>query len=170
MKFTFLLMCCVAILNATAQKRGTYPSADSVMISGLVKKEIAVFLKDPSVMPDTSFTSLKILNHHGELKTTYQQIKAVLLKKILAGNLPETPKPKEPNSFYFVCKAMDGYTAVYSYNELFNAANNVFIVTAYDHFDLNTMPEKPVTLSLARQGSGRLGMRGLKSIDVRKAE
>jgi hypothetical protein len=65
---------------------------------------------------------------------------------------------------------MDGYTVVYSYNELFNNSAAGCIITAYDNFNISTMPEKPVLLTTTDQQSGKLGMRGLKSIDVRKAD
>ena len=74
-------------------------------------------------------------------------------------------------ALYFVCKAVDGFTVVYSYNELFNApAGSIYILTAYDAVTLSNMPEKPILLITGDYKTGRLFVRGLTSIDVRLAK
>ena len=147
-----------------------HPSSDSIVITGLVNKQIIISTADLKSMPDTSFAMLKILNHHGEFKANYRDVKAVALKNLLGKNLPSSAKPKEMYSLYFICKSMDGYTVVYSYNELFTDDTKIFIVTAYDGLDLKSMPEKPMLLIMTGSATGKIGMRGIKSIEVKKAE
>ena len=147
-----------------------YPSSDSIAITGMVNKPVSIAITDLKNIPDTGFATLKILNHHGEFKAEYQHVKAVALKKLLDINLLSSARPKEMFSYYFVCRAMDGYAVVYSYNELFKDSPEIFVVTAYDNFDLSTMPEKPMLLIMTDTAAGKIGMRGLKSIEVKKAE
>ncbi|MEO8769217.1 MAG: hypothetical protein ABI402_04015 [Ferruginibacter sp.] len=170
MKAVLSIVFCLVVFISSAQKMEPYPSSDSIVISGIVIKQIVIPLNDISSMADTSFPTLKILNHHGEFKVNYANVKAVALKRIFEKNLLSSAKPKEMYSFYFVCKAIDGYTAVYSYNELFNDDAKIFIVTAYDDLNLKTMPEKPMLLFMSAPATGKIGMRGLKSIEVKKVE
>jgi propanediol utilization protein len=58
-----------------SSKNNLFPSADSITITGLVNKTITLSITDLNALPDTNFTSLKILNHPGEYKTTYQKVK-----------------------------------------------------------------------------------------------
>ena len=153
-----------------AQKNDFYPSSDSIMISGLVNKQMIFTTADLSSMPDSALGSINIINHRGEFKSTFHNVRAIPLKRLLENSL-QTLKPKEMNSLYFNCRAMDGYKVVFSYNEIFNNSSTaVFIITAYDNIDLKSMPERPILLATTSAAAGRLGMRGLKSIEIKKAE
>jgi len=132
----------------TAQKMQPYPSSDSIVITGLVKEPVKFSLTNLGQIPDTVFSILRVLNHHGEFKTNYRNVKAVALNKILESSITNTIKPKDMYGYFFVLKAMDGYAVVYSYNELFSNTPGIFIVTAYDDYNLGNMPEKPMILSL----------------------
>ena len=156
-------------LSAIAQKQDPYPFSDSITISGLVNKQVIFSIHDLAPMPDSALGTIKILNHRGELKTTWEQVKVISLKRILEDALMSFNKPKELSSVYFVCKAMDGYTAVFSYNEMFNnTAATIFIVKAHDNINLDKMEERPILLMITNAGSAKLGMRGLKSIEIKK--
>jgi hypothetical protein len=158
-------------LPVRLKRRGPFPAADSITITGLVNNPVTFSLSALSTMADTTFTSLKIFSHKGEYKFTYQQVKAVLLKTLLQKNITSTLKNKDMNALYFVCKAMDGFTAVYSYNELFNAAAGcIYVLTAYDNVTISNMPERPVVLITGDYKSGKLFMRGMTGIDVRLAK
>jgi len=165
--FTF----CLAAFTGMAQKEGPFPAADSITLTGLVNNPVTFPLSAITAMPDTTFTSLKIFSHKGEYKFTYEQVKAVLLKTLLQKNIASSLKNKEMNSLYFVCKAVDGFTVVYSYNELFNAAaGGIYVLTAHDNITIKNMPERPVILITGDNKSGKLFMRGMTAIDVRMAK
>ncbi|MFT3911765.1 MAG: hypothetical protein QM737_20240 [Ferruginibacter sp.] len=170
MKLILSSVFCLMAFICTAQKMQPYPSSDSIAIKGLVNEPVVFSINDLNNMPDTSFPILRIVNNHGEFKANYKQVKAVSLKKLLDKSLLTAAKPKEKYSFYFVCKAMDGYSVVYSFNELFKDSPEIFVVTAYDDLNMTNMPEKPIILTLTGTATGRMGMRGLKSIEVKKAE
>ena len=171
MKLSFLFLACLAMINCSAQKNVPYPASDTVQVTGLVNKPVSYTMTDLLNLPDTDFTSLKIFSHRGELKTTYNNVRAVALNKLLEKSLPSVSKPKEMAGLYFVCRAMDEYTVVYSWNELFNNRKPaVFIITRYDDVDLKTMPERPMLLNLTDSVSGKIGLRGLKTIGIHKAE
>jgi hypothetical protein len=80
--------------------------------------------------------------------------------------------PRVLSEYYFVCKANDGYTVVYSWNELFNTGtgDSVYIVTEKDGKQASEMPESILMISPKDFRTGRRHVKALSSIEVRRAK
>lgn len=130
---------------------------DSILITGdsILKSSI-------QNLPD-----VKITNHYGELKKILTQVKGVPVKTFISRQ-PIVEKPKEFSEFYYIFSAGDGYKNVYSWNELYNTSvgDSVYIITSYDGFTWNLMPDKILVISLSDKSSGRRLLKGLRRIEL----
>ena len=162
------LFCFLSTL-AFAQKAAPYPVSDELMVSGLVNKPVTLSLSDMAAMSDTSFATIKIVTHAGQPKQTYQQAKCVSLKKLIATNLKSDVQQKAKNALYFVCRAADGFTLVFSNNEVLHSPNHFFIVVGYDGQPLGSMPERLELLDINPDFTATSRLSGLKQIEIRTA-
>ncbi len=105
------------------------------------------------------------------LKKEYKNVKGVLLTDLLKDVHITVESPKQLSEFYFVFKATDGYTVVFSWNELFNTetGNSVFVVVETDGKSQQTAPEKILLISTKDFKTGRRHIKGLQSIEVKRA-
>ena len=80
--------------------------------------------------------------------------------------------PKVLSEYYFVCKANDGYTVVYSWNELFNTAvgDAAYIVTEKDGRPASSMDDTVLMISPKDFKTGRRHVKSLTTIDVKRAK
>lgn len=145
-------------------------STQSFTISGEVKAPLTVSITDFSRYKETVIGDVVITNHLGEKKSERKGVKGILLKDVLAG-VEFTSSPKELSTFYFICKASDGYIVVYSWNELFNTAtgNAVYLVTALDKTPAASMEESVLMISPTDFKTGRRLVKSLASIEVKRA-
>jgi hypothetical protein len=169
-RYAFFLFGFLCFTSAFGQKEPT-PS-EQFTVTGLVKQPDTVTIADLKKYAPEHIGDIKITNHRGEYKKTYQGMKGIPVKLLLDSVLIESEKPKERSMYYFVFRAMDGYCNVYSWNELFNTAigNHVFIITNYENQNMDTMPERILTLSTEDIATGRRLLKSLASIEVRKVE
>jgi len=116
---------------------------------------------------------LVITNHLGEPRDTLQQAKGVMLSEILKHiPLREAASPKHWSAFYYVLQAADGYTVVYSWNELFNspAGQQVWLITEANGLNFKQLPESVLVVNYADFRTGRRYVKALKTITIAKAE
>jgi len=166
--FAFLIIAC---LPALAQRH--IEPTTQFTISGLVNHPVTVTLADIKALPQTPIGDIAIKNQKGEDKRTVKGAKGVLLKQFLEkAEVNAGDKPKELNAVYFVLTASDGYTNVYSWNELFNndLGNHVYIVTGEDGRSLEGMEDNILVVSSTDTNPGRRHLKCLAKIEVRKAE
>jgi len=152
-------------VHAFAQK--TKPS-DSFIISGDVKNEISVAFKDLSKFNQHHIGNVVITNHLGEAKGEAKALKGVLLKEVLQSVQLKSESPKEYSRFYFVCKGNDGYTVVYSWNEIFNSpsGDEMYLVTGKD--GKSEMDEAILMISPKDFKTGRRYLKALVSIQAKR--
>lgn len=143
----------------------------SFTISGEVKSPLTVSITDFSRYKETVIGDVVITNHLGEKKSEKKGVKGILLKDVLAA-VEFTSSPKELSTFYFICKATDGYIVVYSWNELFNTAtgNAVYLVTALDKTPAAALEESVLMISPTDFKTGRRLVKSLASIEVKRAQ
>ena len=87
---------------------------NALTISGQVKAERTISLKDLSKYGQHDIGDFEVTNHMGELKSVEHGLRGVLLKDVLSETALNANKPNELRAYYFVLRASDGYIVVYS--------------------------------------------------------
>lgn len=143
----------------------------SFTISGEVKNATVVHAADLSKWTIQNINDIVITNHLGEKKSEAKGMKGVLLKDVLQSVELIAESPKVLSEFYFVCKANDGYTVVYSWNEIFNTTtgNSAFILTEKDGKSTSGMNDAIMMVSTGDLKTGRRHLKALMTIEVKRA-
>lgn len=144
---------------------------DAFKITGKVKNEKTITLAD---LKKYKSVSLENVNTSCTPKQREQakKVKAVLLKDILDSVHFQNENSRMLNEFYFKFVASDGYTVVYSFNEIYNTetGNNMYIVTERDGKNIREMYNRILLLTTSDIKAGRRNIKGLARIVVCKAE
>ncbi|MET7000088.1 molybdopterin-dependent oxidoreductase [Chitinophaga defluvii] len=140
MRLRFFLMACTCLLIMTAYASSADTSAPittQVQVKGLVKHPFACTLKNVHLLKPETHTNLNIVGAKGEIKKVFRSFKGVSLKNILDSAGVDMPNPKEKGKYYITIKASDGYTVLYSWNDIYNnpTGDHVFLV-----FSVNDQP------------------------------
>jgi hypothetical protein len=133
-------------------------------ISGQIKRESVITMDSLNKYPIKEIGEIKVTNHLGDFKHNDDKLKGVLLKDILSHSELTASSPKLFSRFYFTCVGSDGYTVVYSWNELFNTevGNNVYILMEKNGVKADKMPE---SLQMASMLDFKTGRRFLHNLD-----
>lgn len=168
-KYILIALGLVFTLSAVSQE-ASVPTA-SFIISGEVKSPVAINIADFKKWTAVPVEDVVITNHLGERKSEATGMKGIRLREVLASVEITAETPKVLSEYYFVCKANDGYTVVYSWNELFNTAigDSVYIITEKDHQPAILMKESVLMLSPKDFKTGRRHVKSLSEINVRRA-
>lgn len=123
-------------------------------------------------IPSQKLPDLRLTNHHGEFKKLLANLQGIPIKTFLEKIKPVTEKPKELNEYYYIFRAGDDYINVYSWNEIFNTSvgDSIYIITSYDGFTLETMPDKIMVVSLSDNTTARRTLKGLRRIEICRAK
>lgn len=169
-RFVLFIICLNITFLAAAQ--GDVEPTSSFIITGEVKSPVTINLNDLKKRTVVSIGDVIITNHLGERKSEAKGLKGVLLKDVLLSVEIQAETPRLLSEYYFVCKANDGYTVVYSWNELYNTAtgDSVFIVTEKGGQPAASMKESILMISPGDFRTGRRHVKALASIDVRRAK
>jgi len=102
---------------------------------------------------------------------TSRHVKAVPILDILDSVVFDAPKGAL-NAFYFKFIASDGYTLVYSFNEIFNTqtGRNMYLVTEREGVDISAMENRILLLTTSDIRGGKRNMKCLSRIVVCQAE
>lgn len=141
-------------------------------ILGEVKSPVTVTSDDLKKWKALDIGNVVITNHLGETKNESKGLKGVLLKDILSSIEINSESPKVLSEYYFVCKANDGYTVIYSWNELFNTAtgDSAYIVTEKEGKPASAMDDSILMISPKDFKTGRRHVKALTTIEVRRAK
>lgn len=169
-RITLFILCLLLTGRVFGQKEPI--SSDQFSITGPLEKPIVITLADLKKYPDQEIGTVKITNHRGEYKKTYEGLRGIPIRTLLDLAPISTEKPKDMSTYYFVFRATDGYCNVYSWNELYNTdiGNHVYILTTDGTHELAAMPERILVLCTADIQTGRRLLKGLASIEIKKAE
>lgn len=169
-KQSLLLPVCLVLAFHSFAQRTVAPS-DTVVIAGKIKTELRFALHDLQHMPVQSIPNVQLTSHEGVAKGIVKELKGFPLKVLLDKIEWVNAKPKELNSYYLTFKATDGYTVVFSWNELFNTpiGNNLFVITEKDGKKLPDMSERILVVSTSDLQIGRRYIKGLSQIQVSQA-
>ena len=165
----FVLWCCVPLF-CWGQKQSE--PTRFFEVSGAVKTTITVKLDDLSAYQEHSIEDIVITNHLGEPRSTATGLKGVLLKDVLSKVEPAAKSPREFSQFALVCVANDGYTVVYSWNELFNSpvGDQVYLITEQRGERLEAMNDSILMLSASDFRTGRRFLKALTRIDFQRLD
>ena len=158
------ILLCTLYINVKAQS-----NSETLSISGIVENPLTLKVEDLSKMKVIEGADFKVVSTSGEIRKEFKTYKAVLLKDLLDKAKINLQNPKEKGKLYFVATATDGYTAIFSYHEIFNnpAGDNVLVV-----FEVNGKPiDKDgafVLISTIDKITGARHVKWLKNIEVRK--
>lgn len=169
-KLFFLVWLLLSAVTVWCQKE-LEPTA-FFSISGAVKSPVTIQLTDLEKWTAVDIGDVVITNHLGEKKSEAKGLRGVLLKEIISKAEINSESPKVLSEYYFVCKANDGYTVVFSWNELFNTAvgDAVYIVTEKNGKPAASMGDAILMISPKDFKTGRRHVKSLTSIDVRRAQ
>jgi len=171
MQKTIALLFFVGMATFVCGQENDKPTS-SFTISGEVKTPLTIQLNDLKKWTAAPIPDMIITNHLGEKKSEAKGMKGVLLKDILGTVEIKAESPRVLSEYYFVCKANDGYTVVYSWNELFNTATGdaTYIVTEKDGQPAATRNDTFLMVSAKDFKTGRRHLKSLMSIEVKRAQ
>jgi hypothetical protein len=170
MKNIFLAAFCLLAGHMTWAQEKDIPTR-SFVIAGEVKSPVTINIDDLKKWRAAPIGNVVITNHLGEKKSEAKELKGVLLKDVLGSVEINAETPRVLSEYYFVCKANDGYTVVYSWNELFNTmtGDSAYIVTEKEGQPASAMKESILMISPGDFKTGRRHVKALASIEVRRA-
>lgn len=167
--FNTLLVLVLLISTSTyGQKRPE--TTKSFKITGEIKSERTVKIDELASYRESALGDVVITNHVGEVKSQQKKLMGVLLRDILEKVEIKSEIPRDLSACYVVCKATDGYTIVYSWNEIFNnpSGESIYIITSKDGVLANEMEESILMLSPRDYKTGRRYLKGLTSIEIKR--
>lgn len=172
MKANLLLLTLVILVTGPSTAQRNITPTDMLTVTGKVKAIKHFSLTDLDSLPKVVIPDQVIYNQEGVTKDTLTKMSGVQLKSILASIELTYDKPKELNEFYFVIIASDGYTVVFSWNEIYNteAGNHFYIVTDMNGKHLADMEQRIVFISTADLKARRRYIKALATIDIRQVE
>lgn len=161
----------LAFTTAHGQEKTPVAPTESFSVTGAVEKEIVVRIDDLQKMPATALDDVVITNHLGEPRGTARGLKGIKVKEVLAGMVIRAESPKVLSEFYLTFIASDGYSAVFSWNELFNSPNgdHCYLITEKDGKKLADLPERLLVITSTDFRTGRRHIKGLQKIIVTRA-
>lgn len=169
-KRTFLLILgTFSVLMSFCQKE--LKPTQSFTITGEVKSPVTVQASNLKKWSVQTIGDVAITNHLGEKKSEEKALKGVLLKDVLQSVEINAESPKVLSEYYVVCKSNDGYTVVYSWNELFNSptGNSAYLVTEQEGKPLTEMNDAILMISTGDFKTGRRHVKALTSIEIKRA-
>ncbi len=169
MGILFSIVFVMSYLSGHSQEK---PSAtQSFMVTGEVKQEVKISVNDFDKYRGALVKDVVITNHLGEVKSRIKKLTGVLLRDILANVEIKSEKPRDLSACYLVCKATDGYTIIYSWNEVFNnpAGESIYLITSKEDIKAIDMEESILMLSPRDYKTGRRYLKSLTSIEVKRA-
>ncbi len=159
-------------MGCLGQEKGGVTPTDYVVVTGDVEKEITLHAAQLSAMPAITLGDVAITNHAGEPRGTAKGLKGVRLTDALSGLQIKSESPKALSEFYFILIASDGYTVVFSWNELFNSptGNSCYLITEKEGKGLEEMSDRILALTPSDLRTGRRHVKGLQQIVVSRAK
>lgn len=169
---TFFLNGVLLFLVLTAFGQKDYKPTSSFTISGDVKAPVTIQIGDLAKWKAVAIGDVVITNHLKEKKSEAKGLKGVLLTDVLSSVEINSESPKVLSEYYFICKANDGYTVVYSWNELFNTTvgETAYIVTEKEGKSAAAMPDAILMISTKDYATGRRHVKALETIVVKRAK
>ncbi len=171
-RYFITAMLCLTTITGVLAQHGTVMPTSSFEVKGLVQHQLSFSLANLSALPQDSVGDVVVTNKKGEWKETMHGVRGVKLKTVLDSAGIEQTNHKDYGALAIVLKASDGYTNVYSWNELYNnkAGDKVYIVTAMNGTEGNAVKDHILVINTSDIVSGRRHLKCLSTIEVRKLD
>ena len=169
MKNLFLILSLLCISTFCFTQENIKPT-DEFKIIGLVEKPVTITFADVTKEKTVSLENFKVTNHLGEFRKEYKNIKAVALLPILERVAITSPSPKVLSEYYLIFRCSDGYSVVYSWNEIFNSeiGKSIFVITEADNKKLSESSDRILVICTTDFKTGRRHLKGLSSIEIKR--
>lgn len=166
-----IIIAVFVLLTFSAKAQHDVKPTSSFTISGEVKTPITITVSELNKLKVIVIGDVSITNHLGEPRSVARGLKGVLLRDVLSLAVIDSESPKVLSEFYFVCRANDGYTVVYSWNEIFNTVvgDSAYIVIEKEGKKMEQMDDSILMISPKDIRTGRRHVKALMTIEVRKA-
>lgn len=169
-----LLLCIFLAMGLvlSAQEKEAIKSTSNIEVTGQLKSTRTITIEELGKYTVHPVGDLVIYNHLGEKKGVQKQMKGVLVKEVLAGLEYDSPSPRQLSEFYLAVKASDGYTVVYSWNELFNSptGDHVFFITEKEGLGIDKMKESILLVTTSDFKTGRRNVKAVEKIFVARVQ
>lgn len=155
--------------SAFSQKKNE--PTKSFLITGEVKEEKKIKVEEFPNFRESALGDVVITNHLDEVKSQQKKLKGILLRDVLEKVEIKSESPKVLSEYYIVCKATDGYTIVYSWNEVFNnpAGESIYLVTSKEGVAAADLEESILMITPRDYKTGRRYLKGLTKIEIKRA-
>jgi DMSO/TMAO reductase YedYZ molybdopterin-dependent catalytic subunit len=166
--FLIITLFILTITCASAQDTARHYS-NEVTIKGLVAHPFICNMACIRQLKTQTGNNLNIVGAGGDIRKTFRTYKAVTLKTLLDSATIIIDKPKEKGRYYVVVTAIDGYTTLYSWNELFNNSNGDHVFLLYEENDKPIEQDgRFVMVSASDKITGARHVKWVKTIEVAK--
>ena len=169
MRSTFLFIVSLWLLTVSSDIRAQQSS--SIRLSGLVDHPLTLTIDSLRTMPAQIGGPVDIVSSSGQVRKTIRSFRGALLRDLLDKARIQLPNQKEKGKYYVVARGTDGYTAIFSHNELFNnpTGKQVFVLYAENDQPITT-DGAFVLLTTDDLVTGARHVKWLNRIEVRKVE
>lgn len=153
-----------------AEAQSQLPTS-SFVVRGAVAREVTITQQDLLRLPVHELGDVVITNHLGEKKSEIRQVQGVRLREVLQPVEIAEASPRLLSEYFFVFRSLDGYTVVYSWNEIFNARSGerFFLVVGKDGKKISELDDAILMLAPDDQRTGRRYLKSLSIVDVKRA-
>ena len=143
--------------------------SETLSIAGFVENPIILKINDLQQMKIIEGTDFKVISTSGETRKTFKTYKGVLLKDLLDKAKITLQNPKEKGKLYFVATATDGYTAIFSYHEIFNNLTGDNVLVLFEENGKAIDKDGAfVLISVSDKITGARHVKWLAKIEIRK--
>lgn len=149
-----------------------FAQSETLEIRGLVEKPQTWRVENLKNFPVQEGRDFNIVSASGQVRYTLESYRGVRLTELLNAAVVRLPNQKEKGKYFVVATATDGYTAVFSHNDLFNnpTGEGVLVLFEENGKPIPAAQGAFVLVSLTDKISGARHVKWLKTIDVRKVD
>ena len=170
MRLILFFTACFWLLTALSGAHAQQP-ATTIQLSGLVDRPLTLTIDSLRAMLVQTGGPVDIVSSSGQVRKTIRSFRGVLLRDLLDKARIQLPNQKEKGKYYVVAQGTDGYTSIFSHNELFNnpTGKQVFVLYAENDQPIST-DGAFVLLTTDDIVTGARHVKWLNRIEVRKVE
>ena len=171
MKTRLLTIFWIVLVAAQTGLAQTPKRSETLTISGLVEHPLTLSIDSLRALPLQSGGPINIVGSSGQVRKTFQSFRGVLLRDLLDKVRIQMPNQKDKGKYYIVARATDGYTAIFSHNELFNNPTGKQVIVLIEENGQPIADDGAFVLLTADDIiTGARHVKWLSQIEVRKVE
>jgi hypothetical protein len=146
-------------------------SSQLLSVSGEVARPVKLSVNDLKEMKQHKIKDVPLVCFSGRKLEPEKTYKGVLLKDILEKASIDNSDDKKRNQLYVVASALDGYSVVFSWNEIFNSASGESILVSFARKNTKEADADAqfLLISARDRTTGPRYVRSLNRIEVRSS-